>query len=120
MMNTKTYQGLLSTHSWGEATDILYLSSLADPFAQELEWMHRKNVTVRYWITDAPCTKDEAIVAAVLSLLGFAQIELYSRYSEMTGYLWTDEKLNVGGHDLLAELKSNAGKWLTLEIETSP
>ena len=80
--------------------------------------MSHQTVTVRYWITDQPCTKDQAIEAAVLTVLGFAQVKLQSRYSELTGYLWTDEDLMVGGHDLLEEFKSNTGKWLILEVET--
>ena len=38
-------------------------------------------------------------------------------YSDYTGYLWTDENLKIGGHDLLDELKEDCGKWLFLTIE---
>ncbi len=113
----RTYQGFLSLRSWGEADDILYLSSLHDPLAEELGWMRCKNVSVRYWITDKQCTRDEAVEAAVLIAMGAADVKLQSWYSDTTGYLWTDEDLNVGGHNLLAELKSNVGKWLILEVE---
>ena len=113
----KTYTGLLSLHSWGEADDILFLSELTDPVAEELEWMNGKNVTVRYWITDSKVTRDEAAEDFIRNLIGVAETRLGSRYSEMTGYLWTDEDLKVGGHDLLDELKSNVGKWLILEVE---
>ena len=113
----KTYQGLLSLHSWGEADDILYLSSLTDPLAEELGWMSGKKVTVRYWITDKQCTRDEAAEAAMLIAMGAADVTLNSRYSDITGYLWTDEDLNIGGHDLLAELKSSVGEWLILEVQ---
>ena len=113
----KTYQGLLSLHSWGEADDILYLSSLTDPLAEELDWMSGKKVTVRYWITDKECTRDEASEAAMLTVMGAAYVTIDSQYSEITGYLWTDEDLNVGGHDLLEELKSSVGKWLIFEVQ---
>lgn len=117
MSDVRMYQGLLSEHSWGEADDILFLSSLRDPLAEALDWMNRKNVTVRYWITDKECTRDEANEAAMLTVMGAAETELHSRYSEMTGYLWTDEELKVGGHNLLAELRSHVGKWLILEVQ---
>jgi hypothetical protein len=39
------------------------------------------------------------------------------RYSETTGYLWTDEKLQVGGHDLIEELSGSAGKFLIFEAD---
>lgn len=119
-MRKETYQGLLSLHSWGDADDILFLSSLADPIAEELQWMNKKRATVRYWVTDKPCTRDEAEEAAMRIVMGDANVDFNSRYSDMTGYLWTDEDLTVGGHDLIAELKSNVGKWLILEVEASP
>ena len=53
----------------------------------------------------------------MLIVMGDANVDLQSRYSEITGYLWTDEDLNVGGHDLLAELKGHVGKWLIMEVE---
>lgn len=117
---TNTYEGLLSLHSWGEADDILFLSSLRDPLAEELDWMEGKNVTVRYWITDQQCTREEASEAAMMTVMGLADVRLESRYSELTGYLWTDEDLEIGGHDLLSELQSSVGKWLILEVEQHP
>ena len=118
-MKNRTYTGLLSFHSYGEADDILFLSTLNDPLADELQWMSGKKVTVRYWITDKEVTKGEAQEGFVRWLVGAADVEFGSRYSEITGYLWTDEELNVGGHDLIEELRSNVGKWLILEVEAS-
>ena len=113
----KTYTGLLSLHSFGEAYDILFISSVGEPLAEELQWMVGKQATVRYWITDTQASKDEAKEDFIRQLYGAADGKFGSRYSEITGYLWTDEELNVGGHDLIAELKSYAGKWLILEVE---
>jgi len=76
-----------------------------------------KVVTVRYWITDKECTKEDAIEDNLKILMGVADTEYSSHYSETTGYLYTDEKLNVGGHDLLAELWGYVGKYIILEIE---
>lgn len=113
---TRTYMGLLSLHSDGEADDVLFLSSLRDPLAEELGWMARKRVSVRYWITDHQCTQEDAQKLATLQIMGIAHTDYVARYSEITGYLWTDEEIKVGGHDLLNELKSHVGKWLILEI----
>lgn len=113
----KTYHGLLSLHSWGEADDVLYLSSLTEPLAEELKWMNGKNVTVRYWITDRPCTLEDASAAFMMLAMGYADVDIISNYSEISGYLWTDENLNIGDHNLLAELKSSVGKWLILEVQ---
>lgn len=114
----KTYTGLLSLQSWGDADDILFLSSLPDPLAEHLkEDISRKQVTARYWITDKSATKDEAQESFVRQLVGAAKCDFGSRYSELTGYLWTDEECNIGGHDLIRELHTYVGKWLILEIE---
>jgi hypothetical protein len=112
------FTGLLSTHSYGEADDILFLSSLGDPFAEELEdKIHGKKVSVRYWIADCECTKEEAQKAAFKHLFGVVSADFCARYSEITGYLWTDEGCVIGGHDLIDELKSHIGKWLFLEVD---
>ena len=116
-MKTKTYQGLLTEHSYGEADDILFLSTVSDPLAEELEWMRGKQVTVRYWVSDNEATKEEASEDAMKQVMGKADGEFGARYSEITGYLWTDEELKVGGHDLLDELRSGVGKWLILEVD---
>ena len=114
----KSYRGLLSSHSHGDSTDVLFLSSIADPLAEELKWMHGKNVTVRYWLSDVDAEKDSVDEEFLKVMSGYADVEFWARYSEITGYLWTDEELTIGGHDLMWELSSNEGKWLILEIET--
>lgn len=117
-MKTKTYQGFLALHSWGDADDILFISSIKDPLAKELSnQISYKTVSVRYWITDKEVTKDEAQLEFLKRLYGNADCEFRSHYSEITGYLWTDEEIKIGGHDLIEELRSHVGKWLILEID---
>ena len=116
-MNKKTYSGWLSVRDYGESSDVLFISSLSDPFAEELEWMAGKQVCVRYWITDKEATLEAAQEQFIKRLFGAADVEFFARYSDITGYLWTDENLKVGGHDLLEELKSSEGLWLILEVE---
>jgi len=118
-MKTKIYKGLISIHSHGEADDVfLFLSSLKDPLAKILENdITRRQVTVRYFTTGKECSKEEAQEEFVKSIMGVADCKFISHYSEYTGYLWTDEEINIGGHDLLEELRSNVGKWLILEID---
>lgn len=55
--------------------------------------------------------------------MGIADTKYYHAYSDLTGYLWTTEKLKVGGHDVLEEIKgelSAAGgspRYIALRIE---
>ena len=120
-MASLRYEGLLSLHSWGEADHILFLSSLSDPVAEVLyNNISNKTVTVRYWITEKQCTRDEAQEQFLRNLFGAAECDFGSHYSELTGYLWTDEEVNVGGHDLIQELRGHVGKWLILEVDVHP
>lgn len=118
MNNKIVVNGLLSLHSHGEASDILFVSSLQDPLAEELVYkISNKNTTVRYWTSKVEKTKEEHIENDIMVYSGMTKADYGACYSELTGYLWTDEKLMVGGHDLLKELKSHVGKWLYMEIE---
>lgn len=116
-----TLTGLISTHDCGESYDILFVSESnpddAEPFAEMLEFMHYQNVTVRYWITNKKCTIEEAQEDFIGAVMGRAEARFCARYSEMTGYLWTDEDLKVGGHDLLDRLKRSEGSYLIFQVE---
>jgi hypothetical protein len=115
---TITYSGALEMHSYGEADDILFLSSLGCPLAEVLqEDIAYKTVTARYWITDKPVSKQLAQEGFIQQLMGETNCDFGSCYSEITGYLWTDEEIRIGGHDLIAELRSHVGKFLILEIK---
>ena len=115
----KVYNGLLCLHSEEEADEILFLSSVEYALAKELEYLHNKNVTLRYWISNQELDENKIIDITAKMSVGILESEYMHRYSEYTGYLWTDEELNIGGHDLLEELKDNVGKWLYMEIETN-
>lgn len=117
-MRQLRYAGQLRLDWWGEAIDVLFVSTLDEPLAEVLEdEIAGEIVTARYWITDEECSRDEAQEEALKRVMGCADCLYLSRYSEITGYLWTDEEINIGGHDLLAELARAIGKWLILEID---
>lgn len=109
--------GLLSPHSYGDADDILFVSSERDPLAEVLhDRIAGKRVSARYWIAEKPCTLEEAQEDFVKRVFGLADTQFGAHYSEITGYLWTDENVKIGGHDLIKELRSNVGKWLVMEV----
>ena len=119
-MEEKTYAGLLSLEQYGEADDILFLSTIDVPFAEELQCLVDKRITLHYWISAEQMTKQQAqeeFLRALYGMLyGACDGKFVVHYSEITGYLWTDEELMVGGHDIIQELKSHIGKWLILEV----
>jgi len=116
MMNTLI--GPLSLNGYGEADDILFCgSAVVAEWADDILRRDDK-ATVRYWISSVPATpeaiKQQALVEQVS---GAADAEFLSRYSEITGYLWTDEEFTVGGHNMISRLTSEVGNYLVLELE---
>lgn len=116
-----TLTGWISTQDRGESDGVLVVAESdpygAEPFAEMLEFMHYRNVTVRYWIANERCTIEEAQEDFIGTLMGRAESRFCARYSDITGYLWTDEDLKVGGHDLVNELKSSEGRYLIFQVE---
>jgi hypothetical protein len=126
---TIRYRGVLALHDHGEAYDVLFLDGdlddrypyepLAETISDDLD-QHGRHASVRYWTADMQMGDDALIEASVRAVLGGEiDAEYAARYSDVTGYLWTDEDIMVGGHDLLEELKSQAGRYLLLEINYS-
>lgn len=70
-----------------------------------------------YHITSDPLTWNEAQSRYAALVLGLDKLEvnISHRYSDLTGYLWTDEELNYEGHDLLKELKDSVEKYIALK-----
>ncbi len=113
-------QGWLSEHTYGEAEDILFVSSVKEPLADYLEnKITRKNVSVSYYVTDKQCSWEEAQTEFIKKLFGAVYCVFASHYSEITGYLWTDEWCKVGGHDIIDEFRSHVGSYLLLKIEVN-
>ena len=76
--------------------------------------------SVRYAIASSPNwpeTLDEVAADEISKLDGHTKADYYDRYSDLTGYLWTEENAIVGGHDLVHLLKFNVGKYLWMEVE---
>ena len=119
----KSLRGLLVLMPDGEADDILGLVSenkwRAEPFARSFEGIigsGRKQVSVRYFLTDEARSVEQLNDALAHIAEGFGEAEYNHRYSEITGYLWTDEEAVVGGHDLVKELRGSLGKHLYMEV----
>jgi hypothetical protein len=120
----RAYAGTITVRPCGEDDDAFFLDStpadqntrpLAELIAEDIE-EHGNTVSVAYWITDAPRTLDELVDNESRKFDGAADADYNQHYSEITGYLWTDAELKIGGHDLLAELGSHEGSWCCLSI----
>jgi hypothetical protein len=120
-MKTKTYQGWINTCEYGflslsEKQDESYGPSLADMITQD--WKTGDKVSLRYYVADKPLTADQATEALLAKLYGGdleAQYVL-DAYSEYTILEW-EEGLKIGGHDLVSELGTHAGKYALVIVE---
>jgi len=86
----------------------------------EPDFKKDENVFVRYYVTDKEISEEEAKKALILRNIGGNMDELnfiLDAYSEFT-ITEIQERLVVGGHNLLNELQKYDGKFLTLVIES--
>jgi hypothetical protein len=119
---TRSYRGYIAEHDQGEATDVLFLTGVSEPLSEAIEDDLDElgsYLTVRYFIADTERSLEELDESLIRQIVGAGEADYHSHYSEITGYLWTDENLMVGGHDLLDELRSHKGKFAHLEITYS-
>jgi hypothetical protein len=115
----RRYRGTLAEHDRGEGMDILFLDPGDEPLAEMISGdldRFGRYLTVRYWTAAEPRSDEDMIDGALRELLGAGDATFRHAYTEITGYLWTDEDINVGGHDLLGELRSQKGRYCLLEI----
>lgn len=88
--------------------------------ARFLEEWHETMVYAVYGFSDEPLTPHDMAQAAIEIASGIADATLHSHYSEITGYLWTDEDGRIGGHDMVGIFSRNQGKYGCLVISPNP
>lgn len=125
MPTIKRYIGRLEKTSNGNEDDLLGLHVLnhkTEILAELIEdnmAQFGHYLSARYYISDKETTFEEVEQEYFKILIGavdYDDVRYHVVYSELTGYLWTDEDIKIGGHDLLGELKNSNGKYLYLEI----
>jgi len=132
----KIYKGFLQLEDHGDADDLIYIKGDDYPILEQIQddiEEYGNLLSVRYFLSDKNEDINKLTENLIKSISGSADIDYGSHYSEYTGYLWTDQDLKIGGHDLADELYNNAqhdkwnfkthekitvpGKWLYAEIE---
>ena len=117
-MKQLVYKGFIQEKCKNGRDDALFIGNMKYPLAKEFEnKIQGKQVSVRYWISNTKKTKEKIQESVFKKLIGVVSADYSDIYSEFTGYLMTDEKLNIGGHNLLGELLSYNGKFVYLEID---
>ncbi len=116
-MEQLIYKGIIREGDFGGNEGVLFIGK-GEPIALILDdEINGKQVSVRYWISDKKKSKQELQESLLKIMSGAIDAEYFNHYSDYTGYLWTDQNLKIGGHDLLEEIRSNVGKFIWLEID---
>lgn len=125
MSKKQIFRGWLTLGTNGEKDDILCLQEDLfrhtgyDFIAEKMQSVFgygKKMVTIRYFTADKELSEDEFSYELAKVATGYAEADYGMAYSEITGYLWTTEDFEVGGHDMIEELKTHVGKFLHMEI----
>ena len=75
-----------------------------------------KVIHVSYFICDKLLSKEEFLENHLLTVFGEYKVKSYDVHGLWTGYMWTEEEFEVGGHNLLKEISSQEGKYCYLKI----
>lgn len=115
-----TYGGEFSALSVSTQTGEVYLAEVVEKLAG---W--RDIVTFQFHISSEPKTFYELEENLVKTVMGKVDSHFYHSYSDLTGYLWTNEKLEIGEHDVLSEIQSHmnqgtGSKYIALRVERKP
>lgn len=93
------------------------------------EWLadfNGQQVSVQFAFSDQPIDPERIEEAAVHAATGVLRSEYSVVWSEITGYLWTDEEGVVtnaedgGSHDLVAIFEAHKGEYGYLSLTTAP
>lgn len=110
------FSGYIKNGDYGDNYDAWLLGDKPVTLLFQYNNLLNKNLTISYYISDKEKTLEEAKEGFIKSLFGISSGVYSDHYSEITGYLWTDEDLQIGGHDLLGELGCYEGKYCNLIV----
>lgn len=90
------------------------------PFTKEMEYKcdwGNCYVSIQMLFGDTPIDLEHIDEVKIISMEGNVESEYYHHYSELTGYLWTDEGFKAGGHDIPKILESHNEEYIHMKIE---
>lgn len=81
-------------------------------------------LTFAWHIASEPLSFHELEEQLVKTVMGDTKARFTHAYSDLTGYLWTEEKIECGGHDILREIQETAmsmehPQYIALRVEKS-
>lgn len=120
----KIYRGLIAQIADKEgyrAIHVIIDGQSEYPFVEQvrndLGLDYSKQVSLYYIASDKEIPEEEIQLETMKFFEGVGNTKYGAYYSDVTGYLWTNEDFKIGGHDIVGELRSYIGKYLHMEIE---
>lgn len=76
-----------------------------------------ERVTVGWHTSSVEKTHAELEMNLISTVLGAVDASFHHHYSDLTGYLWTTENINVSGRDIMKEMHLEDGHYLYLRAQ---
>lgn len=90
------------------------------PFTKEMSdkcgWSH-KYASIQMLTGNEPIDMEHIDETKLVSMEGDVESEYYHRYSDYTGYLWTEEEFKCGGHDIPKILSAHRDEYVYMELK---
>jgi hypothetical protein len=123
----KTFCGWMDIEKNSEGDEVLSIkgegskhSQFLIELLQDYQLKYGSYISLRYWYCDKPFKREDANEMAFLTAASRVKYNIV--YSEATGYLWTTEEFEIGGHDMVKIWKSlcaSASIYIIIEIDFS-
>lgn len=105
----------------GENYDCLYIGrSPITVMVNNTFTKYKQQVYCCWIISNSFLTPEAALTAAINTANAELDSRYLDRYSDITGYLWTDQNFKVGGHDMEALLRQHIKQYAFLVISSKP
>lgn len=108
--------GHLSLRPFGCDTEADYVYLDDEPLVKLLEQWSGSSVTLYYTMTETQMSFEEAAPIDIGHCFGKADIRLKEYFGDYTGYLYTDQDLMIGTHNLLLDLQRSVSNAITLYL----
>lgn len=133
MSHIETYRGWLRLdHQKEEEDDVLCITECPHVCEHCYQYIDGDNIlasliqrgirnygaylSVQYFVSNVELPLETLQIEWLNRMEGLSDAKYEVRWSDITGYLWTDEDIHIGGHDLLEELQLYVGKFLHCEV----
>ena len=114
-------EGKIREKENGDHADALYIGAdiIAEAISDNFQ-SHRAPVFCCWAISERPITPYDLLGIAVEQANGDVDAIYYHRYSEITGYLWTEQDAIIGGHNLVEIFGNHIKRYAILVVSDGP